>query len=298
MNVSGNATVTTDATLTIEGSSTAASAAINFNGGNYGVGGTFLTTISDDGAITFNNASVNADVIKAGVFGSNGTLTVGGGTLSANTTLKLYAPSSNGQVNFISNVTLDSNSSVIIAANAVTINNGVVVTITGDNGGASVYTNIPNYTGSGGNDTTTGMFAGNGASTFPLVDAPPFDDPLEAPAKGSTASAATPVPIPATNSSAPGVRGTGAGAILPVWNRHAPIARVTDSNQLLDLADRFTSSSSETAHRRSNTQSSRKSRGPGGVVAGKSRAFPSTANGVPASLALSRNGGRSALRLP
>ena len=112
------------------------------------------------------------------MFGTNGVLNVGGGTLSADTTLKLYAPGSNGTIDFVSNVTLNSNSSVIIAGNTVTINNGIVVTITGDDGiQASVFTNVPNYTGSGGNGSTSGLFAGNGANTQPLDQAPPFGNP-------------------------------------------------------------------------------------------------------------------------
>src|SRR5207237_778784 len=106
MNVSGTATVTNDATVAIYGSDGAASAAINFNGGSYDAGGTFLSYIDGNGTITFNNASAHANILKAGVFGPNGVLNVGGGTLSANTTLKLYANSSNGTVNFIADVTL------------------------------------------------------------------------------------------------------------------------------------------------------------------------------------------------
>ena len=85
------------------------SAAININSGSYDVGGTFLSQIDGNGTITFNNASAHADVLKAGVFGTNGVLNVGGGTLSADTTLKLYTPGSNGQLNFVSNVTLGGN---------------------------------------------------------------------------------------------------------------------------------------------------------------------------------------------
>ena len=111
MNVSNSATVTNDATVAIYGSDGAVGgAAININGGNYNVGGTFLSYIDGNGTITFNNASAHADVLKAGVFGANGVLNIGGGTLSADTTLKLYAPGSNGQLNFISNVTLGGNS--------------------------------------------------------------------------------------------------------------------------------------------------------------------------------------------
>ncbi len=140
MNVAGNATVTNDATLAIYGSDGAAASAILINGGNYNVGGTFLTYMDGNGAITFNNASAHADILKAGVFGANGVLNIGGGTLSADTTLKLYAPGSNGQLNFVSNVTLDGNSKKILAANSVTIFDNVVVTI-GGKAAADVYTN-------------------------------------------------------------------------------------------------------------------------------------------------------------
>ena len=116
MNIAGNATVTNNATLAIYGSDGAAASAILINGGNYNVGGTFLNYIDGDGSITFSNASAHADVLKAGVFGANGTLNIGGGTLSADTTLKLYAPGSNGQLNFVSNVTLGGNSKKILAA--------------------------------------------------------------------------------------------------------------------------------------------------------------------------------------
>ena len=146
MNVTGTATVTTDATIQIFGSDAAKAAAININGGNYDVGGTFFNVIDGNGTIAFNNASVHADVLKVGAFGTNGVLNIGGGTLSADTELKLYAPGSNGQLNFISNVTLGGNSAKILAANSVTIFNGVVVTIGGTNP-ADVFTNNANYSG-------------------------------------------------------------------------------------------------------------------------------------------------------
>ena len=175
MNVSGSATVTSDATFQIFGSDGAASAAINFNGGSYDAGGTFLAYIDGNGTVTFNNASAHADVLKAGVFGANGVLSIGGGTLSADSTLKLYAPGSNGQLNFVSNVTLGGNSAKILAANSVTIFNNVVVTV-GGKAPADVYTNNANYSEKwGGNGTTTGTFAGAGANRpRPLSDAPPF----------------------------------------------------------------------------------------------------------------------------
>jgi hypothetical protein len=175
MNVVGNANVTNDATLAIYGSDGATNSAILVNGGNYNVGGTFLNYIDGNGTITFNNASAHADILKAGVFGANGVLNIGGGTLSADSTLKLYAPGSNGQLNFVSNVTLGGNAAKILAANSVTIFDNVVVTI-GGKAPADVYTNNANYSEKwGGNGTTTGTFAGAGANRpRPLSDAPPF----------------------------------------------------------------------------------------------------------------------------
>jgi hypothetical protein len=180
MNVSGSATVANDATFEILGSDGAKTAAINFNGGNYNVGGTFLSSIDGNGTMTFNNASMHADVLKAGIFGANGVLNIGGGTLSADSTLKLYASGSNGQLNFVSNVTLGGNSMKILAANSITIFDNVVVTIGGTKP-ANVYTGftgeIPNanYTGFGGNGSTTGTFAGAGANDpLPISKAPPF----------------------------------------------------------------------------------------------------------------------------
>lgn len=174
MNVSGSATVTSDATFEILGSDGAAAAAININGGSYDAGGTFLAFIDGDGTITFNNASAHADVLKVGALGTNGMLRIGGGMLSADTTLELYASGSNGQLNFVSNVTLGGNSIKILAANSVTIFDNIVVTIGGFKP-AEVYTNNANYTGFGGNGTTTGTFAGAGANDpLPLDQAPPF----------------------------------------------------------------------------------------------------------------------------
>ncbi|HEY2714041.1 MAG TPA: FecR domain-containing protein [Chthoniobacterales bacterium] len=248
LGISGSLTTTGDTTVDIDLTSTdrdrqskndsnqpAAVASIDFEGGSYEVGGTFHSTITGvDGGITVNTASLHADIVKIGAFGTNGSLTIGGGSISGDTLLKLYAPGSNGHLNFVSNVTLSSNSSVILAANAVTISNGVVVTIAGDDGvNASVYTNVPNYTGSGGNGSTTGTFAGNGANTLPLDEAPPFDDTGEkatnVTGKSSSSTAGSPSP------------GSNGGGRIPTLSRktHGVIAKVADSNQLLDLADKF-----------------------------------------------------------
>ena len=169
--------------------------AININQGFYGATGTFLATIATtNGIITLNNANVHADAVKVGAFGDNGVLRIGGGSLNANSLLKLYAPGSNGVIDFVANVTLSSQSAAaVIAANTVTIENSVVVTINGNGGAALVYTNNPNYHGSGGNDTTTGEFQGNGASTQPLSQAPPFTPTAVA---DSALTAASPTPAP------------------------------------------------------------------------------------------------------
>ncbi|HAF12704.1 MAG TPA: hypothetical protein DCK99_03190 [Blastocatellia bacterium] len=112
----------------------------------------------DNGVINLNNADLRADIVKVAALGTNGTLNIGGGTISADTTLQLYSTGSNGTINFIANVTLGGTSSKIIAGNTVNIFNSVVVTIGGAKP-ASVFTNNANYTGSGGNDSTTGTFA-------------------------------------------------------------------------------------------------------------------------------------------
>ncbi len=207
MNIAGNANVTNDATVAIYGSDGAAGSAILINDGNYDVGGTFLAFIDGNGLITtFNNAGVHADVLKVGVFGANGVVNIGGGILSADTTLKLYAPGSNGELNFVSNVTLGGNSAKILAANSVTIFDDVVVTIGGDIP-AAVYTNNANYSEEwGGNGSTTGTFAGAGANRpRPLSEAPPFDGP----SPGKVASA----------------------------KRTRAVINVRDSSQLLSLLD-------------------------------------------------------------
>jgi hypothetical protein len=254
MNVSGTATVTTDATVAIYGSDGAVGGAdININGGNYNVGQQFLSYIDGNGTITFNNAIAHADVLKAGVFGTNGALNIGGGMLSADTTLKLYAPGSNGQLNFMSNVTLGGNSLKILAANSITIFNNIVVTIGGSKP-ADVYTNHANYTGFGGNGTTTGTFAGAGANNpQPLSSAPPFGPgspvkltsrgnipagmavppqprPARTPAPGSNITSRTRIPPPSPSNVLTG------GKIADV-KRANNVINVRSSDELLSLLD-------------------------------------------------------------
>jgi len=136
------------------------------------------------GTMTFNKATIAADTVKVGVFGINGILRIGGGSISANTLLHLYAPSSissssGGIIDFVSDVTLKSPATAaVIAANTVMIENGVVVTIDASTS-ANVYATMPNYTGSGGNGKTSGRFVGT-VTTQPLGGQPPFDSPTTA----------------------------------------------------------------------------------------------------------------------
>jgi hypothetical protein len=141
-------------------------------------GGVDIRHTGDSGNINLTNADVRADIVKVAALGNNGTLNIGGGILSADTTLKLYSTGSNGSVNFIANVTLDGASQKIIAGNAVTIFNNVTVTILGQNP-ASVFTNRANYSRlNGGNGSTTGIFGGAGANNpQPLANAPPLGPP-------------------------------------------------------------------------------------------------------------------------
>ncbi len=124
-----------------------------------------------DGAININNAYIFADIVKIGALGTNGTLTIGGGLISADSQLKLYAGGSNGTIHFIANVTLSSPVN-ILAADTVHIDMGVTVFIDNPNKTpADVYTNHAEYGIAG-----TGDFGGAGANTHSLTEAPPFDD--------------------------------------------------------------------------------------------------------------------------
>ena len=302
----GGALTTGDATFEILGSDGAAAAAINLNGGSYDASGTFLALIDGSGAIAFNNASVHADVLKVGALGRNGVLNIGGGILSADTTLELYAPGSNGQLNFVSNVTLGGNSAKILAAGSVTIFDNVVVTIGGSNP-ADVYTGFngetpnANYTGSGGNGSTTGMFAGAGANDpQPIANAPPFDGPgaPKAPAKGSTTSVGATATNPTTNPGLLGNRGSGADPTVPRSRPRVATVRIADSNELLDLADKVTSGPIATGHSGSNAPAGGTSRGPGRALSGKVRPLSPTPNVASADLTFSRSGGRRPVSLP
>ncbi len=163
---------------------TGASSQANVNGtvradrGNIDIRHTGAAGTINIGGSGSDTLTARGDIIKVGALGASGTLNVGQGTLSADSILKLYAPGSNGQLNFIANVTLSSGTAATLAAKTININQNVVVTINGAT--ADVYTDAPNYSAtSGGNGTTNGAFAGTGGAGTPqpLASAPPFDVP-------------------------------------------------------------------------------------------------------------------------
>jgi hypothetical protein len=123
--------------------------------------------------IELNNATVAGDVVKVGALGANGELRIGGGTINADSALKLYGGTTDGQVRFTNNVTLGGAGTKTIAGRTVSIDNGKTVTIGGPSA-ASVFTDHANYTGSGGNGSTTGQFGGKGATTRAYSQTPAF----------------------------------------------------------------------------------------------------------------------------
>lgn len=163
-----------DSTINVNGPvSPGATAAIQADRGSVDIRHTGV-----GGLITLTNSSIRADVVKAAALGTDGALTIGGGAITADTILKLYAPGTNGTLNFVANVTLGGNSAKTLAAGTINISNGVIVTITGPTK-ANVFTNTPNYSAAfGGNGSTTGTFGGTGANApQPLASAPPVGGP-------------------------------------------------------------------------------------------------------------------------
>jgi hypothetical protein len=132
-----------------------------------------LGTAGTDNRIELTNAAISGDVVKVGALGANGELRIGGSTINADSTLKLYAGTTDGQVRFTDNVTLGGAGTKTIAGRTVRIDNGKTVTI-GGSSAAGVFTDHPNYSGSGGNGATTGKFGGAGATTQPFSQTPTF----------------------------------------------------------------------------------------------------------------------------
>ncbi len=232
MNVSGTADVASDATFEILGSDDASAATINFNDGSYDAGGTFLAFIDGNGTIAFNNTSVHADVLKVGVFGANGVLNIGGGTLSADTTLKLYASGSSGQLNFIptshSAATARKFSRLIRSRFSTALSLLSVTSPTKIQ--PTVYTNHAHYTTDfGGNGSTTGTFAGSGANDpLPLDEAPDFDDDPR-PANPSASPRPESPPRPASRTPISHARPS-AGPHVTSADRHHGDVRTGSSN--------------------------------------------------------------------
>ncbi len=150
-------------------------------GGDVNVSGTVradkgaveIRNTGSNGVINVTNANLRGDTVKALALGSDGQLVISGGTISADSLINLYAGGSNGTVKFDESVTLSGTSVKTIQGNTVTIKDGKIVTITGP-APASVFTNNPNYTGSGGNGSTSGTFGGKGATTAPLSSGPGY----------------------------------------------------------------------------------------------------------------------------
>ena len=161
------------------------------NNGAANIGGTIqadqgeidIRQTGSAGQTTLTNATIHGDVVKISALGANGALNIGAGNLlNADTVLKLYATASNGTINFLSNVTLSS-PSTILAADTINISANVVVTINSLQP-ADVFTNHPNYFGFGGTGipATSGTFGGMGAKNpAPLANAPPLGAPGQGP---------------------------------------------------------------------------------------------------------------------
>ncbi|HEY1771215.1 MAG TPA: FecR domain-containing protein [Chthoniobacterales bacterium] len=170
--------------IVIQATATTGTSAINISGTSEADRGTIdARNFNDSGTVNLTNANLHADTVKVAALGTNGVLQIGGGSISADTTLQLYAPTGNGQVIFVGNVTLSGTSTKSIAGDSVTIENGVLVNVSGPAASVYVDKNVgggykANYTGFGGDGQTTGTFTGSGANApQPLQSAPPLGNP-------------------------------------------------------------------------------------------------------------------------
>jgi len=110
----------------------------------------------------------------------------------------------------------------------------VVVTIGGSTP-ADVYTNHANYTGSGGNASTTGTFSGLVNNPQPLSSAPAFDD-LPPPATLATTSGTT-----STNVKSPTLSTTSGTTSTNVKSQTLSSTKVTSSGNVVDSGLKTTS---------------------------------------------------------
>jgi hypothetical protein len=221
---------------------------INANHGSIDIRHTGANGQISLGGINPDFVSMHADVIKIGALGSNGVLTIGSGMLNADTTLKLYAGGSNGTINFVADVTLNGNSTKIIAANTINIFDDVTLTIHGTVP-AKLYTNNPNFSSdSGGNDVHQGLIVSDVPHEIHPFDAntPPFDDPTRpanAPSDKSATAKASPTPSQTTvapsNSNGNSRRGPKPPIVNPAvaTNQSGNPVNVTDTNQIIQMLD-------------------------------------------------------------
>ncbi len=124
-----------------------------------------------------NKPEIRGDVVKIGALGNNGQVLIGGGQISADSILKIYAGGNNGSIIFRADTQLNGSSDKYLVANTVTVQNGVDVRVNGPTA-AKVFTNNSNWSSAtGGNGNTSGTFSGRGAEVHsPSVDTPPpFD---------------------------------------------------------------------------------------------------------------------------
>jgi len=142
-----------------------------------------------------------------------------------------------------------------LAANTITIQPSVLVTIAGAGGMANIYTTNANYSGFGGTNPSNGTFGGNGANNpQPLANAPLFNDPPATPTT-TTGTASTTVKSPtlsttsgtaSTKVKSPSLSNTNvtssakvAGSDVKTTNKAATgsVMNVSSSDQLLSLLD-------------------------------------------------------------
>jgi hypothetical protein len=123
-----------------------------------------VALLQADGSLDVTGAMLNADTLKLQTFGSNATLTISGSSvLTGKTQLTLYAGngSAGGEIVFAANTILSSSAAAELTAAVIKIDNNVTVTIKGPT--ALLYANTLDFSGSGGNGSTTGTFGGAGA---------------------------------------------------------------------------------------------------------------------------------------
>jgi mannose-6-phosphate isomerase-like protein (cupin superfamily) len=130
---------------------------------------------TNSGQLGLTNATLRADIVKVAALGTNGKLIISGGSISADTMLKLYAPDPGGVVEFAGSCQLNGNSQKIIAGDTVRVDTNVTVTVNGP-APADVFAKIAIYNAAqGGNGGTNGMWAGQGVNTHIGVNPPPLD---------------------------------------------------------------------------------------------------------------------------